>query len=277
MSRPDLGRCQVRGVGPHFWALVAEAMGFTVVSMSWADPAFGRLMRAYGVGGKLLGGLRPRAPECRGLACVFLDRESLDGLTLAYWLRWSCPHVFHCREDEVGSPPLGWRSCSLRVPHAHAGGSTDSAWTLVCWTRSSAVAPLPRPLRREPWTPLLARLDSMVKGAPCPAPPRPPAAAPAVLLHDTATGVVAPEGLFPHRLRSRRVVAPCTFSPTGFTVRALAEHELWGLWDVPILLQDLAPLGSAEAASLTALLESAPAKALLLGSECLLAGFFRGG
>ena len=107
LSRPDLGRCQVRGVGPHFWALVAEAMGFTVVSMSWADPAFGRLMRAYGVGGKLLGGLRPRAPGCRGLACVFLDRESLDGLTLAYWLRWSCPHVFHCREDEVGSPPLG--------------------------------------------------------------------------------------------------------------------------------------------------------------------------
>ena len=277
MARPDLGCCQVRGIGPHLWALVAEAMGFRVESMSWAEPAFGRLMTAYGVGGTVLGGLRPRAPSCRGVACVFSDCESLPGLNSRYWRRWSCPHVFHCRDGELGSPPVGWRSCSLRVPHAHAGGSTDSVGALACWTKLGEAAPLPRPLRREPWTPLLARLDSMVKGPPCPAPPPSSGAAPAVLFQDAATGVVSPSGLFPSRLRSRPVLAPCEFSRTGFAVRPLAAHELWGLWDVPILLQDLAAPGTAEAASLSALLDSAPAKALRLGSECLLEVFFPGG
>jgi hypothetical protein len=232
-------------------------------------------MKDYGVGGTLLGGFRPR--QRRGLAYVFLDRGFLDSLNRHYWGVWPCPQIFHCREDEVGVPPRGWASCLLRVPHAHAGGSTESVWTLVLWMRLGLSVPLPRPLRCDPWTLLLSRLDSMIKVTSCPAPPRPAAAAPVVLLHDAGTGVVAPEGLFPHRLLSRWVLAPCTFSATGFAVRALAEHELWRLWDVPILLQDFVSPGTDDAVALNALVDSTLAKTLLLDSDCLLSGFVLGG
>ena len=50
-TRPRLGPCEVRGATPYLWPLVAEAMGFTVWRMRWKDPAFGRLLRLYGVGG----------------------------------------------------------------------------------------------------------------------------------------------------------------------------------------------------------------------------------
>jgi hypothetical protein len=124
---------------------------------------------------------------------------------------------------------------------------------------------------------LRAHLDSMVQAPPCPAPLLPVEPAPAVILLGATLDLVVPDGLFPHAVPSCRVLAPCTLSRTGFCVRPLVGRELWGLWDVPILLQDLALSDPERAAALSAVVESAPAKVLQLGGECLLAGVFRGG
>ena len=156
-AQPRLGLCEVRGVTPHLWPLVAEAMDFTVIKMRRRDPAFGRLLKLYGVSGEILLGSRPRymhGYHKDALACVFLDRQSLEGLAHSDWRRWLCPHIFHCRDGEEDKPPPGWSHHSLRIPHAHAGGSTDAVWWIVHWTPPGYVLPPAPALRREPWTPL---------------------------------------------------------------------------------------------------------------------------
>ena len=80
--------------------------------------------------------------------------------------------------------------------------------------------------------------STIVRAAPAPASLLPVEPAPAVILLSSQPEVVIPEGLFPHDFLTRKVLAPCTLSRTGFCIRSLVEHELWALWDVPILLHD---------------------------------------
>ena len=124
--------------------------------------------------------------------------------------------------------------------------------------------------------PLRSRLDTMVLAATAPAPLLPVEPAPAVILLSSQPEVVVPEGLFPHDLLTCKVLAPCTLSRTGFCIRPLVDHELWALWDVPILLQDLALPGTEQALALSAVAGSAPVKVLTAGAECLLSGFYGG-
>ena len=117
----------------------------------------------------------------------------------------------------------------------------------------------------------------MVETEPCDPPCSVSVSAPMVMQHSWIPGVILTEGLFPHNRRSLQVLAKSTWSPTGYGVRPLAPQEFWNLWDVPILLQDVADREPVFAGALFALMESAPAKILLSGAKCLLSSVLRGG
>ena len=135
----------------------------------------------------------------------------------------------------------------------------------------------PQPLTCEPWIPLFARIDTMVEAEPC----RPPCGvdtlAPVAIPHSQTPCVILSVGLFSHNQRTQRVLAKSTWSPTGYGIRPLAPQELWNLWNLPILLQDVAVHEPTFASSISALMSSAPAKVLLSGGKCLLSDSFRGG
>ena len=119
------------------------------------------------------------------------------------------------------------------------GGSADAVWHINHWAPAAVTMTPPQPLTREPWTPLFARINPMVETEPCDPPCGVSVSAPMVMMHSRTPGVILTEGLFPHNRRSLQVLAKSTWSPTGYGVRPLAPQELWNLWDVPILLQDV--------------------------------------
>ena len=89
------------------------------------------------------------------------------------------------------------------------------------------------------------------------------------------TNVVLPTGLFPHNLSSRQVLVEDDRSPTGQGTCSLSADELADLWDLPLLLQELAPDVKGGANSITALLRSPPVKIISLGGDALLGNYFR--
>ena len=157
------GRCEVRGQRVDMWALVAQAMGFSVVRMRWADSAFAQLLQGYGIHAKTskLGKFRAKPQE---VELVFGDMESLGPPQsrpsyAPYWKQWVCPHVFFCAEGGDDSPPPGWTVTRTVVSHRHVGGSTDAVWSLVLWLPPGWV-PLPLvPVPVQPWVPVLARVN----------------------------------------------------------------------------------------------------------------------
>ena len=134
-----------------------------------------------------------------------------------------------------------------------------------------------QPLTREPWTPLLAQIDPMVETEPCPPPCGVSVLAPMVMTHSRTPAVILTAGLFLHNRRFHRVLVKSTWSPTGFGIRPLAPHELWNLWDVHILLQDVADQEPTFAGSLSTLMQSAPANILVSRAKCLISEVLRGG
>ena len=171
--------------------------------------------------------------------------------------------MFHCSAGEAGEPPPGWFAHNVRVSHVRVGGSTDAVWHINHWAPAAATVIPTQPLTREPWTPLFARINPMVETEPCDPPCAVSVLVPMVMMHSRTPGVILTEGLFPHNRCSPQVLAKSTWSPTGYGVRSLAPQELWNLWDVPILLQDVADQDPTFASALSTLMRSAPAKILL--------------
>ena len=89
-------------------------------------------------------------------------------------------------------------------------------------------------------------------------------------MHD----VVLSTGLFPHNLFSRKVLVEDEWYPTGYGIRPLTAAELADLWDVPLLFQELAAKVDGGCGKIKDLLQSPPAKILLLGGDFLLANYF---
>ena len=186
-------------------------------------------------------------------------------------------HIFfHCLAGKAGDPPPGWVAHYVRVSHVRIGGSTDAVWHIHHYDSPHVTMVPPQPLTREPWTPLFARIDPMVETEPCPPPCGIGVSAPMVMTHFRTPGVILTEGLFPHNRRSHRVLAKSTWSPAGFGIWPLAPQQLWNLWDVHILLQDVADQEATFAGSLSAPMRSAPAKIALSGAKYLLSGVLRG-
>ena len=253
---------------------VAEplALGFTVRMMQYGDDSFVELLRASGLVAPsgTFGGHR----YVPNTSVVFKDVEGLPSGERLYWQHWLIPHVFYgTARSEM---PHGWVARCKEFDHHSLGGSTTAKWLLTVWYPPRAVPHAPISAPDQPWIPLHARVDKILRSVHCPAPVLSPVRTPAVVLSSDGNAVEG-SGLFPHDSVTQVVCVQNDGSPTRYGRQTLSWMELGGLWDVPIRLLDQIDSGEEGFATLRGLLVTPPAKFLECGTDQLLTGSFRGG
>ena len=145
------------------WALVAQAIGFLVVRMRWADPGFAKLMQGYEIQAKI-SKLGKFWVKPQNIKIVFGDMESLgpprirSANSAEYWKQWACPHFPHYPEGGE-DPPSGLDGNEDSCWPQARGGSTDAVLSLVLWSPPGRVALPLVSVPAQPWVPLLARVN----------------------------------------------------------------------------------------------------------------------
>ena len=280
-SRPPRGSCEVRGARPNLWGPVARALGFTVRTSRYQSGRFKELLAAADITPRSCHGGRVRWREAGGFAgsqlpsVVFSDTSMLPHSgDVGYWACWRVPHVFFGNE-EGPAPPAGWGVRAERYHHAALGGSTTASAVLSVWYPPGHRPMTPVDPPDQPWVPLLSCLNRLNDGG-LAAPPGAHALERRVLTLG-ASGVVRPEGLFPHDAVTATVVAPAPRSQTGFVCRSLTIQELGTVWNVPISMLDSVEDTKVDVAVMADVLLTPPARLLYAGTDALLTASFRGG
>lgn len=124
--RSRRGGCKICCPAPSLWPFVAQALGFTVISI---DTPCADYLKA--IGSMFPQVLSPPSEAAAASVCVvFGDWTFFQHKSADYWTASAVPHVCYVDRACARVAPEGWVWFQHDFRHAHVGGITDGVFTL---------------------------------------------------------------------------------------------------------------------------------------------------